>query len=907
MMKKLDKIRKGVVVLFLPSLCAGLGVFFSPHIQASASNAFFETDAQTVFEYGCVSPDWADYMQGVKILTKGEGDTVTFQTELILQDKTQNDALIQGLVLPQEIGTVDFHYLTVTLTDCENRDVFLKIRGAYSKWGDHASLWSVSTNDWKDSNLFYFMQTETGLVKSVKSGSVGGASLDSSFCGVSNTEKVSPFSISYDYENNAVYATTKNLGNVLVLDLDDEETLGSNLVWGGFTSGKVSLELSFTGIQTQACVMIESIGGYQLTDETLIDTNAPVIFVDESQWADSVPVGEIGVQYPVFDAIAMDEIEGALSCEINVYRTKNGENVCEYPISNGAFLPDEIGTYAIVYTARDSKNLESVRKIFVDVQEQVALPHIAFTGYGANPEEMEDCAFGESFVFQRMEISGGSGKIVADFSVLYNGEKVNDGYAFTPTEVGKYEIVWQASDCLGRKSVFRREFSVARSLAPVITVKDMPAYFQGGKVCNLNYATAKVFDGADIDGKEISYQTFLIVNGQERRVKGNFLMPQTQAQAKVVFKASYNGKETIVERAFEIVTPQKAVEYLQGNVQNMEYLDDTATFYVKENDNLDVITPLCNLLEINFAIIESNGLGIDVILKDSEDYSRQLTVSFCEGKKGFTKVVCGTQTATASGEFFYNTVRPCTFSISQDGGLKDYTLGTLFRISRYDDGRAFDTFLGRKVYVGMRFHGSGALKILSLNGQSFQNTATDRISPNLVVAGHVSDRAEKNEKVILPTAYASDVLDANAYVTVNVASPDGSFVLRGKNAALETAFNATQYGRYTVTYTAYDESGNTTKKVFFVTVEDKSKPIIYIQGKVSETYSLGKVLSLPSAKAYCLSGEVEVFVFVITPNGQVCLYGEGYTPTIRGKYTVRYYAKNSNDSYAMKDFIVEVA
>ena len=162
------------------------------------------------------------------------------------------------------------------------------------------------------------------------------------------------------------------------------------------------------------------------------------------------------------------------------------------------------------------------------------------------------------------------------------------------------------------------------------------------------------------------------------------------------------------------------------------------------------ITPLCNLLEINFAIIESNGLGMDVILKDSEDFSRQLTVSFCEGKKGFTKVVCDTQTATASGEFFYNTVRPCTFSISQDGGLKDYTLGTLFRISRYDDGRAFDMFLGRKVYVGLRFHGSGSLKILSLNGQSFQNTATDRISPNLVVSGHVSDRAEKNGKVILP-------------------------------------------------------------------------------------------------------------------------------------------------------------
>ena len=131
--------------------------------------------------------------------------------------------------------------------------------------------------------------------------------------------------------------------------------------------------------------------------------------------------------------------------------------------------------------------------------------------------------------------------------------------------------------------------------------------------------------------------------------------------------------------------------------------------------------------------------------------------------------------------------------------------------------------------------------------------------------------------------------------------------VKKKNAAMETAFNATQYGRYTVTYTAYDESGNTTKKVFFVTVEDKSKPIIYIQGKVSGTYSLGKVLSLPSAKAYCLSGEVEVFVFVITPNGQVCLYGEEYTPTIRGKYTVRYYAKNSNDSYAIKDFIVEVA
>ena len=47
MMKKLDKIRKGVVALFLPSLCAGLGVFFSSHIQASAENGVFTTNAQT--------------------------------------------------------------------------------------------------------------------------------------------------------------------------------------------------------------------------------------------------------------------------------------------------------------------------------------------------------------------------------------------------------------------------------------------------------------------------------------------------------------------------------------------------------------------------------------------------------------------------------------------------------------------------------------------------------------------------------------------------------------------------------------------------------------------------------------------------------------------------------------------
>ena len=904
---KRNKILKAGLI-FSTFMYMSAGVFFFAQAEAeSVDNVFFETYAHTTFEYGYRVPEWAEDMCGIKLLTKGEGDTIAFKTELILQDNTQNDTLFQGLVLPQEIGAVDFHYLTITLTDCENKDVFLKIRGSYSKWGDYSSHWSVSTNDWQDSNLFYFMQTETGIVKSVKGDSAGGATLNSSFCGVSNTGKVSPFSISYDYEKKAIYAKTEHLGNVLVLDLDDEEMLGSNLVWNGFESGKVSLEISFTGIQTQACVIISNIGGYQLEGETLEDTKAPIIFVDKSQWTDSAPKGVVGIEYPLFAASAIDEIEGETPYNVCVYRTKNGKIIREYMISDGSFLPDETGTYTIFYTARDSNNFESVKEIPVDVLDVLAAPHIDFVGYGTDPESVNECFLGESFVFQRMESTGGSGKTIAEFFVLHNEEKVNDGYTFTAKETGVFEIVAQATDYLGRTNAFRREFTVISSSAPVITVKDMPAYFQGGKIYNLNYAEAKVFNEMNSEGIEVPYQTFLTINGQERLVKGNFVMPQTQARAKVTFKANYNGQESIEERTFTIVTPQKPVEYLQGTIQGVEYLENTAVFQVKENDYLDVITSLYNLTEVNLAILESNNLAIDLILKDSENFSRQLTITLSKGKKGLTKVVCGTQSATASGEFLYNVVHPCLISLSADGNIKDYTSGTLMQVSSYDDGSAFDMFSGHKVYVGFRFRGAGTLKILSLNGQSFHDVITDRTSPNLVVTGHVSDRAEKNQEVVLPVAYASDLLDPDAYVTLNVASPDGGYVLYGKNAAKETTFRATQYGRYTVTYIAQDESGNITRKVFSITVEDHSEPAIYIQGEVLSSYLLGSEMALPSARAYCLSGEVEVFVFVITPNGQVCIYSQGFTPSLRGKYIVRYYAKNGNDSYAMKDFTVEVA
>ena len=98
------------------------------------------------------------------------------------------------------------------------------------------------------------------------------------------------------------------------------------------------------------------------------------------------------------------------------------------------------------------------------------------------------------------------------------------------------------------------------------------------------------------------------------------------------------------------------------------------------------------------------------------------------------------------------------------------------------------------------------------NPSEFEVTVADEVAPSITFKSSLPERAKLGDKISLPEYSVSDDVSENITVEITVSNPNGRL------KTVKDGFVCEYTGVYEVRYVVYDEAGNTTLKIFKVTV-----------------------------------------------------------------------------------------
>lgn len=176
------------------------------------------------------------------------------------------------------------------------------------------------------------------------------------------------------------------------------------------------------------------------------------------------------------------------------------------------------------------------------------------------------------------------------------------------------------------------------------------------------------------------------------------------------------------------------------------------------------------------------------------------------------------------------------------------------------------------------------------------------------------DQGSTNQ-VVLPTVQFTENKDTNLNISVRITDRKGNLVSKSVQEKVErsvvggeqvytvsnVAFKLSQYGVYTVTYTAKDFAGNITVKSFGIRVNDKTAPTITVvdEDKFNKTIEVGEFFEVPSViltkdgKEIDTNGSSWSWEIVGTSAGADCMKSSnGFTPTTEGTFFIKYTAND---------------
>ena len=220
--------------------------------------------------------------------------------------------------------------------------------------------------------------------------------------------------------------------------------------------------------------------------------------------------------------------------------------------------------------------------------------------------------------------------------------------------------------------------------------------------------------------------------------------------------------------------------------------------------------------------------------------------------------------------------------------------------------------------------GKVAINLLQFNNQFLGEVYADTIKPELFVDGDYGGVTTLGDTLILPTAYAEDVLGFIKNVGVTVIAPSGSIVTAEDGTLLDGAsvlehgysFKVGEEGKYIIQYCAIDTNSNkatTLERIVYSIKTDK--PSANLTGTVPTTGKVGQEISIPDIDEGAKS-KYDYTVYILDPYfTQWLLYNTAgqekgalvFTPKLQGEYILRYYIYDEYYNYIMYDYVILVS
>ncbi len=805
-----------------------------------------------------------------------KGAKISFTRELDMTALTKDDVLLEFLVEPAAEGNADFGRYTVTFTDVEDENSTLTL------------YMTDSTMDACNGQATYVRAGGNGQQAGGWEGpkwlttDIYGTPLYGSFRGIKNNNSLS-LKIFYDDEEKAVYgyygADYRQYGKTLIADLDDSSVFGAS-IWSGFTSGKVRVSIAFDNFTNQSGnFFILSCGGFDLGADDYKDTVAPEITVDLNG-EDRAPDSAAGYTYPVFNAVAKDNLDESVEVEAKVAYTNPANGVTVDVATDGdSFVTDRTGKYTIIYTARDLSGNEA-EKTFSFFCAGEASPVVVETTDKSRSVTLYDTVVIGGI--DSVSASGGNGNLTVSCKVTDpDGEEVPlSENRFVPEKTGEYSVEYSARDYFGKSGKSVVKITAQRLSVPVF-INDivLPEVLLSGFTYALPTMAAKECSGNSV--ADVTVKTY--VDGSEK--KGSFVAPESSSVT-IVYKA--NGVSGTTERSYMIPVVngnngRNQSAYFYGkDVTVIENRESVSLSFEKKAGVIfaNPVNPYEFTLNMSLVDKKTNYGSVRVVLTDVKDPDFSVT---------FTLYISGktVSVGTEDGATGVMNVQGNDFALKFDNAsklIKDIKNATVGLVRKDDAGNAFSGFKGA-VYVKIFFDdvlGASTFNLTKLNNQNLGyrqediSLAADNAKPQIVLGGEYVYRRAQNEKLTVYASQAFDVLSEIKSFTVSVFSPDNVEILKSKPATKPYEIYLTELGDYKIVYTAVDTSGNAASDTSYAHVTDNTPPVMTVNfDDIKTLCRVGAKVVLPDVSVTDETGIAYYDVFLQMPDNETRLLVHG--------------------------------
>ncbi len=924
------------------------------YFNVDRSAASLLTSYSAITSESAVSPDYsAEEYRGVKITGSRAMSTARWANVIDLRDNTKDNKLIEFFVMPEVQGEKEYSQFRITLTDIYNDANKVILEFNEDKNADKYKL-DISVCANKD-GIF------APLSKNIRMSVQGAYNSSRSFGWY---PAISSY-LYYDYATNTIGGGLPNQNNTTLgkhdlVDLTDEEVVGIGNAFKGFTTGEVYLDISFVTLASSSPdMLIMNVDGQDLSTEYVVDTTAPFFSIDfEGNDENDLPLGVVGTAYPIYSAIARDNVDGlCVSPDIKIYAYDALGGRSRYlNVSETSFMPEQGGKYGIEYTASDKHGNVATKTIYVDVVD--TLPSITYDWMGIE----ETAVTGEKYIIPEGESSGGSGKHKKTLTVTLNDEPITiTDNSFVPEKAGDYIVTVKIEDYLKNVSTFTKTITISANPEPVFVRGTVPEAVVLNK--DVVFAPWKAYDYSSGDKGEIPVtikvkkqgadESTATTLGSDRKFKatevgvweitfsasivGGVTRAETYTFVALDLTAGSNDSKTYLHLANYFATENLTIERTpvssDPNERSFYFGLNTST----EGGSATFVNALpADGFNVRFTVPQNanNFDRLVVTLVDSLNPEQKLVFEIQKDDE-ITKIVNGKlaipeyptcpiwvngEEREINGSFRGYTGRPFEINYDNDSFLlRDYVGITITNIHKGANGLEWKGFESGKVYMSLSFvgvTGPSSINLSVICDQAFNlTTKKDITKPTIIMPS--SKPVEFGEMLVIPAASAFDVLSDVEQFTVTVTSPSGQVLINNQDATKEYSIEANEYGDYNVNYYVKDSVGNETTAYtasgYIVTVRDKIAPTLTINGTVSESITPNKEFTPPSATVTDnrVGGSATLTVYWILPSGEMVTVGEDgkisadYTKQV-GKYTLLYYGEDVDGYTVIESFTVIV-
>ena len=792
------------------------------------------------------------------------GDKLTINQPIDMS-KLEEGLLIQAFAVPSNVGSFDYEKLCFQLTDAEDPSVTLymsarqytnrpDIKVSYITAGGNGQE-VIGYDDFADK--FW----NEGLF---------GRSIDHGFAFHLVNADINAINLKLDSETMQILANDK-----FVVDLDSVEYQKSP--WSGFPSGKAYLTVWAENYRGATAGFFLSVAGdVNLSKEKIRDTQAPEITIDTHY--ETMPPAVVGGSYGVPAAQARDSVSGDCQVSVSAWYNYSSADASILNIVDGRFETKYWGDYAIVYEATDFSGNLGRKILWVKAENQITKPSVTLA---EDPET--DYVLGEFFRSTPYTAQCHSGEPALRIYTEIEGKQVelDDKYCFEQT--GTYTVVYEITDCAGQTGVCEHTIEVKVGGKPImVDGVNLPRFlieeteytfpqvyfndYRSGQM-EKKLASGKIVDAAG---------TTAVEAGDTYRL----LVDQHLDTATIVFEC--DGATYEVERP--VVKPYDKDEGKTRLFLENYFVGEGFTVLREENGvtftaaAADAGWTFANgLLATDFSMVlkgvpgKSDFAGLKLVLADYAGSAQSLEVELLNNggvlsvKAGDKQINMGEVSFAAGHEI------PITY---QNGKL--YIAG--FEIPTGD----FEGFASNFLMLSLAFReaaNGAAISLLSLNNHAMNNSNRDRVEARIDIVGVYGGRYEQGTEIVLPAAFAGDVLNPNVRFTVTVkqgsqivTALDGT-VLENADPTKEYTILADVANRYTVQYTAEESFSEKEGGITYILhVVDASAPQLQWEQALPTNAKVGDTVCIPEftlSDNKTAAEELIVMKTVVCPSGVI--------------------------------------